>query len=156
MDAGHDAGAGIGKRRKALLTTRTGLRQESELAGNRAAVDVGVGASDPALLDGQDIAPLDVTPGAVGYEPLEPARTGERRARAPADGAAVALRGRLDDFELEVGERIEQLCEVPADPVGRDQLLLADETVDSARNPAVDSGVEVLVGERPEISFCYV
>ena len=87
---------------------------------------------------------------------MEPTRTGERRARAPADGTAIAVGGRLEDLEAEVGEGVEQRGEVLADAIWGDQLLLADKPVDSARRPAIDGGVEVVVGQRLEVSLGYV
>ena len=59
----------------------------------------------------------------------------------------------VDDLEREVRERGEQLREVVADPVGRDQVLLADHPVDRPGAPAGDRGVEIVGAERVEVTL---
>jgi hypothetical protein len=102
------------------------------------------------------VAALDVDPGAVGHQALKAAGPGERRSRPPAHGGPVAVGGQIQNLEAEVRERVEQRAEVLADAVRRDEVLLADEPVDRARSPAVDRGIEVVIGQRLEVSLGYV
>jgi hypothetical protein len=106
--------------------------------------------------DRHDVAALDVDPGAVCHQALKAPGAGERGPRPPANGGAVTVGGQLEDLEAEVREGLEQLREVPTDTVGGDQFLLADKPINSARSPAVDRGVEVVLGQRLEISLGYV
>jgi hypothetical protein len=111
---------------------------------------------DLLVVDGYHIATLDIDTGAVGHEALEAAGPGERRLRPPSHRRSVPVRGHVEDLEAEVRERLEQLGEVLTNPVGCDQLLLADEPIDSTGGPAVDGGVEVMVGKRLEVSLGYI
>jgi hypothetical protein len=126
------------------------------LARDRTGVDVRVVVLNLLVGDRYDVAALDVDPGAVCRQALKAAGAGKRRPRAPADCGAVAVGGEVEDLEAEVRERLEQLREVLTDTVGGNQLLLADEPIDPAGSPAVNGGIEVLLGQRLEVSLGYV
>ena len=88
---------------------RAGRRQHAELAGDVAAVDVGLEALELVLGgEGEDVAALHLEVRAVGNEALERARAGERAGRAPLndDPAAFAFVGadHVEDLPREVRE----------------------------------------------------
>ena len=94
-----------------------------------------------------DVAALELERARLGAKPWKLPGTGEGAAGLPADGVR-SPRGGLQHLKREVGEGGEQLPEVRADPVGRDQVLRADEAVDRAGLPAGRRRVEVMRAER--------
>src|SRR5205807_464526 len=127
VDPGHDPRTEVREPREARLGARPSLGQEAELARDRARVDVGVVALDQLVGDRDYVAALEIDPSTVGDEPLEASRPGERPAGLPANRATVAVRGRVEDLERQIRERVKQLPDVGADPVGSDQVLLTHE-----------------------------
>jgi hypothetical protein len=119
---------------------------------NRASAGDPAAGSIPSWRGDDDVAAFDRDLRAVRSEPLEGPGTGERPVCPPANGGLGAADDLVDHLELEVRERLEQLREVLADAVRRDQLLLADQVIDRPGLPACKCGVEIMGPERVEIT----
>src|SRR5205085_8093085 len=113
---------GIRDCRQAGLRLRPGGRQESKLAGDISAVEVRVVSLDQLVRNGDHVASLYLYPRAIWLEALKRPRPRERRSRSPLHGGAVPRGGDVEDFQAEVGERVEQRAEVLAHSVGRDHV----------------------------------
>ena len=133
---GASACRAFGNRREPRLHVRSGRRQQTQLPRDRHRCRSTRLRGDQLVVDGEHVAPLHRrpwrrcarNPGSV------PAR---RTSRARATGSRSGPgRWSVDDLEREVRKRLEQHREVRADPVGRDQVPLADDPVDASRAPS--------------------
>ena len=126
---------------------RAGRRQQAELAGDVAAVDVGVVVGDQVVLIVSDVAALDLDPAAVGREALERARAGER-ARARQRTAArlrSVVTSRISNAKS--GNAANSSPKYARIPSGAISSCCADQPIDTAGAPAGHRGVEVVRGQ---------
>jgi hypothetical protein len=63
---------------------------------------------------------------------------------------------RVENLEREIREGVEQRAEVLPNAVRGDELLLAYEPIDPAGSPVPNRGIEVMGGQRLEVSLGYV
>jgi hypothetical protein len=138
-----EARSRVERRGHPLLGGRLGGREQPELASERSAVEVGVVLGDEAVGGTDQVAALELDARAGGLDPAKAPGARERSRRPPAHGAAVVLGGDVQDLEGEVGEGSEQLGEVLAHAVGRDQVDLAHHVIDGARGPAGHHPIDV-------------
>ena len=114
-------------------------------------LEVRVVSLDQVVRNGDHVASLYLYPRAIWLEALKRPRPRERRSRSPLHGGAVPRGGDVEDFQAEVGERVEQRAEVLAHSVGRDHVLLPDEVIDRPGRPAAHRCFEIVLGEGLEV-----
>lgn len=137
-DPGSDVGSCVEGGGHRFVRCRSLLWQEPDLPREAEAVVVdGVVLQFP-LLETHDVASAEFDPAPSGVDPLE-GSSGERAGRVPLDDGVPGITDHLHCFDVEVGQRGEDLGEEATDRIDTPELADCDEVVDHVR---VVSGLE--------------
>ncbi len=153
VDPAAELRARVGELGQARLAGRARRRQEPELPGDVAAVEIGVVVLDQPVADGQHVAALDLDPRPVRLEALE--RPGPANVPRACQRTAVrcARGGRIQDLEREIGERREQRPKYSLTPSGPTTSSWPTNRSIASGRPARRGGVEVVVVQRLEVAL---